>query len=175
MVVRFTGGTFAEDVNALAAELALPFRAVRLDLIFRARDQRNGMFEVGDRAVKFANRQVAVAPVAIETRIVRVFADAFREHLDRTPVVTGVCNSAAEPDDVVRIIDHMLNNEKLSGPYNLVAPQPVTNYTFTKSLGRALHRPTISPLTSPAIFTTLAVTLALTLPDSAAASWAAFS
>lgn len=49
-------------------------------------------------------------------------------------------------DDIVRIIDHMLNNEKLSGPYNLVAPQPVTNYTLTKSLGRALHRPTISPL-----------------------------
>jgi uncharacterized protein (TIGR01777 family) len=49
-------------------------------------------------------------------------------------------------DDEVRIIEHMLNNEKLSGPYNLVAPQPVTNYTFTKSLGRALHRPTISPL-----------------------------
>lgn len=49
-------------------------------------------------------------------------------------------------NDVVRIIDHMLNNEKLSGPYNLVAPQPVTNYTFTKSLGRALQRPTISPL-----------------------------
>ncbi len=49
-------------------------------------------------------------------------------------------------DDVVRIIDHMINDEQLSGPYNLVAPQPVTNYDFTKSLGRALHRPTISPL-----------------------------
>ena len=49
-------------------------------------------------------------------------------------------------DDVIHIIDHMLNNDQLSGPYNLVAPQPVTNYTFTKSLGRALHRPTISPL-----------------------------
>ncbi len=49
-------------------------------------------------------------------------------------------------DDVIGIIDHMLNNEQLSGPYNLVAPQPVTNYSFTKSLGRALHRPTISPL-----------------------------
>jgi len=49
-------------------------------------------------------------------------------------------------DDVVAIIDHMLNNEQFSGPYNLVAPQPVTNYDFTKSLGRTLHRPTISPL-----------------------------
>ena len=49
-------------------------------------------------------------------------------------------------DDVVHLIDHMLNDEQLSGSYNLVAPQPVTNYEFTKSLGRALHRPTISPL-----------------------------
>ena len=49
-------------------------------------------------------------------------------------------------DDVVHIIDHMLNDEQLSGPYNLVAPQPVTNYNFTKSLGRVLHRPTIAPL-----------------------------
>lgn len=49
-------------------------------------------------------------------------------------------------DDVVGIIDYMLNNQQLSGPYNLVAPQPVTNYSFTKSLGRALRRPTISPL-----------------------------
>ena len=49
-------------------------------------------------------------------------------------------------DDVVHIIAHMLNDEQLSGSYNLVAPQPVTNYDFTKSLGRAMHRPTISPL-----------------------------
>ncbi len=49
-------------------------------------------------------------------------------------------------NDVVRIIEHMLNDEQLSGSYNLVAPQPVTNYDFTKNLGRAMHRPTISPL-----------------------------
>ena len=49
-------------------------------------------------------------------------------------------------NDVVQIIDHMLNDEQLSGPYNLVAPKPVTNYTFTKTLGTVLHRPTVSPL-----------------------------
>jgi hypothetical protein len=49
-------------------------------------------------------------------------------------------------NDIVRIIEYMLGDNKLSGPYNLVAPQPVTNYVFTKSLGRVLHRPTISPL-----------------------------
>ncbi len=49
-------------------------------------------------------------------------------------------------DDVVGIITAMLDNDQMAGAYNLVAPNPVTNYTFTKSLGSALHRPTISPL-----------------------------
>lgn len=49
-------------------------------------------------------------------------------------------------DDVIRIITAMLGNTELSGAYNLVAPEPVSNYTFTKTLGRTLHRPTISPL-----------------------------
>jgi NAD dependent epimerase/dehydratase family enzyme len=31
----------------------------------------------------------------------------------------------------------------LSGPVNLVSPQPVTNAEFTKALGRALNRPTL--------------------------------
>jgi uncharacterized protein (TIGR01777 family) len=49
-------------------------------------------------------------------------------------------------NDVVRIIDTMLNNNQMAGPYNLVAPNPVTNYSFTKCLGAVLHRPTILPL-----------------------------
>jgi uncharacterized protein len=51
-------------------------------------------------------------------------------------------------DDVIGIFDYMLDpdNDQMSGPYNLVAPSPVTNYTFTKSLGSVLHRPTVSPL-----------------------------
>ena len=48
--------------------------------------------------------------------------------------------------DVVAIIETMLLNKEMTGPYNLVAPNPVTNYTFTKSLGKALRRPTVSPL-----------------------------
>ena len=49
-------------------------------------------------------------------------------------------------DDVVGIITAMLDNDQMTGVYNLVAPNPVTNYTFTKTLGRALRRPTVSPL-----------------------------
>lgn len=49
-------------------------------------------------------------------------------------------------NDVLRIIDTMLNSSEMSGPYNLVAPNPVTNRTFTRCLGKALHRPAVLPL-----------------------------
>ena len=45
-------------------------------------------------------------------------------------------------DDVVGIIKHAVNNESLRGPVNTVAPRPVTNEQFTKSLGKVLGRPT---------------------------------
>ncbi len=45
--------------------------------------------------------------------------------------------------DLVAIIDHALRDDELSGPVNAVAPNPVTNTEFVKTLGRVLHRPTI--------------------------------
>jgi len=53
-------------------------------------------------------------------------------------------------DDVVGAIRHALASESLAGPVNAVAPKPVTNLEFTKTLGRVLHRPTIFPLPAPA-------------------------
>ncbi|MHB8654181.1 MAG: TIGR01777 family oxidoreductase [Terriglobia bacterium] len=49
-------------------------------------------------------------------------------------------------DDLVRIFNHALKTESLHGPTNAVAPNPVTNAEFTKTLGRALRRPTVFPL-----------------------------
>ncbi len=48
-------------------------------------------------------------------------------------------------DDEVRAVIHCLTTESLRGPVNLTAPKPVTNAAFTKSLGGALHRPTLVP------------------------------
>ena len=45
--------------------------------------------------------------------------------------------------DVVRAIEFALQTASLSGPVNVVAPNPVTNLEFTRALGRALHRPTL--------------------------------
>lgn len=48
--------------------------------------------------------------------------------------------------DVVGAIEHILDTQTLRGPVNLVAPQPATNYEFTKALGKVLHRPTLLPM-----------------------------
>jgi uncharacterized protein (TIGR01777 family) len=49
-------------------------------------------------------------------------------------------------DDVAGTIQHALKADSLSGPVNAVAPNPVTNAEFTKTLGRVLNRPTIVPM-----------------------------
>ncbi len=49
-------------------------------------------------------------------------------------------------DDVVGIINFALENESLRGAVNIVAPNPVTNEEFTKTLGSVLYRPTFLPL-----------------------------
>jgi len=48
-------------------------------------------------------------------------------------------------DDEVGAIRFAIENETVSGPVNLVAPNPVTNAEFAATLGRVLHRPTFLP------------------------------
>jgi hypothetical protein len=47
--------------------------------------------------------------------------------------------------DLARVIRFCLE-QPLSGVVNAVSPQPATNHEFTKTLGKALHRPTIFPM-----------------------------
>lgn len=49
-------------------------------------------------------------------------------------------------NDMTGMIQFLLENDTISGAINLVSKQPVTNYTFTKTLGSVLNRPTIFPL-----------------------------
>lgn len=49
-------------------------------------------------------------------------------------------------DDVVGCIHHALATDSLHGPVNAVAPRPVTNREFTRTLGKVLWRPTLFPM-----------------------------
>jgi uncharacterized protein (TIGR01777 family) len=46
-------------------------------------------------------------------------------------------------DDLIRAINHIMVNERIRGPVNLVSPNPVSNKEFTSTLARVLHRPAI--------------------------------
>lgn len=48
-------------------------------------------------------------------------------------------------DDLMGIYRYIID-KKLTGIFNATAPKPVSNYTFTKALGKALKRPTILPI-----------------------------
>jgi len=48
-------------------------------------------------------------------------------------------------DDEVGAIRFAIENETVSGPVNLVAPNPVTNAEFAATLGQVLHRPSFLP------------------------------
>jgi uncharacterized protein (TIGR01777 family) len=49
-------------------------------------------------------------------------------------------------DDEVRLLLWALDNDKAAGTYNSVAPNPVTNREFSKTLGRVLGRPAVVPV-----------------------------
>lgn len=51
-------------------------------------------------------------------------------------------------DDYVAMLLRLLRDAQASGPYNLTAPQPVTNAEFTSTLATVLHRP--APFVAPA-------------------------
>jgi len=48
-------------------------------------------------------------------------------------------------EDMVRILIFLLEHDRLSGPFNASAPNPVTNAEFTQTLGNALKRPAVLP------------------------------
>jgi protein-L-isoaspartate(D-aspartate) O-methyltransferase len=49
-------------------------------------------------------------------------------------------------DDLIGAIHHLLTDERLRGPVNLVGPHPVSQREFVRTLGRVLRRPAIAPL-----------------------------
>ncbi|MCX7080824.1 MAG: TIGR01777 family oxidoreductase [Pseudomonas sp.] len=49
-------------------------------------------------------------------------------------------------NDQIALIDFLLNQNGVSGPYNACAPKPVRNREFAKTLGSVLHRPAIVPI-----------------------------
>ncbi len=49
-------------------------------------------------------------------------------------------------EDFVDAVHHILQNDSVTGPVNMVSPNPVTNTEFTRTLAKILNRPAIFPV-----------------------------
>ena len=54
-------------------------------------------------------------------------------------------------EDLLRVVELALENDRLSGAVNAVSPEPTTNAGFTEVLARALHRPAFLPMPAIAV------------------------
>lgn len=54
-------------------------------------------------------------------------------------------------DDLIGVLFRAVHDDRMRGPVNAVAPEPVSNLTFTKTLGHVLARPTVAPLPAPMV------------------------
>jgi len=53
--------------------------------------------------------------------------------------------------DEVAAIRHLIDTEGLSGPFNLTAPNPLTNREIAAAMGRVMHRPSLFTVPAPAL------------------------
>lgn len=58
-------------------------------------------------------------------------------------------------EDYAAMVLRLLRDDQMHGPYNMAAPNPVTNAGFTKTLAATLHRP--APFVAPAALLKLAM------------------
>ena len=54
-------------------------------------------------------------------------------------------------DDVAEVVARALEEDRLRGPINVVAPESIDNRTFARALGRALGRPAVIPVPALAL------------------------
>ncbi|WP_206301503.1 TIGR01777 family oxidoreductase [Streptomyces sp. V2] len=53
--------------------------------------------------------------------------------------------------DEVAAIRHLLEHDSLEGPFNLTAPEPLTNRQITDAMARVLHRPKVFTVPAPVL------------------------
>ncbi|NJP51416.1 TIGR01777 family protein [Streptomyces sp. SBST2-5] len=53
--------------------------------------------------------------------------------------------------DEVAALRHLLDREDLSGPFNLTAPEPLTNREITEAMARVLRRPAVFTVPAPVL------------------------
>lgn len=101
-------------------------------------------------APRVANLRIGVV-LAREGGALAKMLPAFRWGLGGVMGGGGQVMSWISFPDLLAAILHILDRPGLTGPINLVSPNPVTNREFTRALARAVHRPALLPVPAAAL------------------------
>ena len=71
--------------------------------------------------------------------------EAVRSFLDAHGLGSGALQAHRIGEGGGSNFSFLLEREEARGPFNLAAPQPLTNRDFSRALGKALHRPSLAP------------------------------
>ena len=98
-----------------------------------------------DGAVRTVNMRIGMV-LSPKGGALAMMLPAFRLGLGGTLGSGRQWSSWIHVDDIVGAAHHIIHNQSISGPINFVAPAPVTNQEFTKTLASVLRRPALLPV-----------------------------
>ncbi len=115
----------------------------------KTEDSKPGKGFLADLCVEWENEALKANTLGVRTVLLRtglVLSNQGGLLKKSAPVVLGSGNqwmSWVHIEDMISFIEFGLRNPKLSGAYNIVAPNPVTNREFSKLLSRSMGLPVL--------------------------------
>jgi len=94
-----------------------------------------------EAGIRVVNVRIPSALAATGHSVLAAFLPLFRVGLGFTLGSGKQLMCFVALDDMVRAIEHIVDHTELSGPVNVLAPEPVTNAEFAHALAGVLHRP----------------------------------
>jgi uncharacterized protein (TIGR01777 family) len=111
------------------------------DLVFQWEAATEPAAEAGVRVARLRTGLVLAGSGGLVRRLIPLFKSGIGGKLGSGRQYQSWITLA----DEVAAIRHVLETESVSGPVNLVGPQPLRNDEFSRELGRVLHRPSLMP------------------------------
>jgi uncharacterized protein (TIGR01777 family) len=97
------------------------------------------------RGVRVVNLRIGMV-LSLDGGGLPAMLPAFRKGLGGPLGDGGHWTAWIEAGDLANLISFCISNPNISGPVNAVTPNPLTNKTFTSTLGRVLGRPAVIPV-----------------------------
>jgi hypothetical protein len=134
-------GYYGDRGDEILSEHAGPGTGFLADLVRRWEDEARAAERAGMRVVPVRTGLVLTPAGGVLGRLLPLFRAGIGG-----PLAGGrAWWSWIAIDDWVGLVHFALTRDGVAGPWNAVAPEPVTNADFTRALARAVRRPAVVP------------------------------